>query len=596
MKHYSILIFAAILFILAFEGAQAASLWPWAEKGIRYKISIDGADHDMQAWMQELQLDKPIKVNSPKDMDALELESNALALRVKRALNAKGYVESRVEAGLDSSHKKPVIQIRVIQGVRYPISAIIFDWADAPLKALDVNALQSKINAPVDMGLIQKDAEMLLKDIGTSSCLLSLSVDPKLRLYSKRQQAEVVFAIQHGPKANMGEVVITGAERVNHEVIERSIAWKDGDCFDSARLEKTRAGLMQSQLFATVDITPSQIVDAEGKAQITIAVKERAPRTVSAGVEYSTDQGMGVSSGWEHRNFWGGAEKVNINALLAENKQSLAGTLRLPAFMHDKQSLVLSSALKNEDSDSYQAQSFEGNATLERKLADKLTGGLGVGYTLSHTEDDVTGENDYALLSFPGFLEYDSRDTPLDARKGIYGRVAVTPYTETIGDGGQFIKMRATGYHYVSSDTMALKPTLATRASVGSIKGGTGSDIPADIRFYAGGGGSVRGYSYESLSPRQGDDPIGGASLVEGSAEIRLRFSEEIGGVVFLDAGNAYDNAEPDIGEKLYYGAGIGGRYYSPVGPLRADIAFPLNGGDIDQTGYALYVSLGQAF
>lgn len=574
----------------------AASWWPWSNKGIRYTITIEGLDKEMQAWIHELELDKPVTTNPPKDKDALEQESNALALRIKKALDAKGYLESQVDAYVDKNAKKPVIQILAFQEIRYHISAITFDWDGEPLLSLKQDSLQSKTGAPVDMGIIQQDAEMLLKDLGTNSCLLSLSVAPKLRLYSKTRQAEIVFAIQHGPRADMGNAIITGTEQVKDEVVQRSIGWKKGECFDAAKLEKTRTSLMQSQLFSTVDITPSDTVDAQGQVAVTIAVKERVPRTISAGVEYSTDQGMGVSSGWEHRNFWGGAEKVNADALIAERKQSLSGTLRLPEFMREKQSLVLSSAIKHEDADAYQATSLDGSATLERKLANKLTGGLGVGYTLSHTEDEVTGANDYALLSFPGFLEYDSRDNPLDARHGVYGRLAVTPYTETIGDGGQFVKIRATGYHYLSNDALALKPTLAMRASVGSITGGTGDDIPADIRFYAGGGGSVRGYSYESLSPRQGDVEIGGSSLLEGSAEMRLRFSPTVGGVVFLDAGNAYDNATPDIGEKLYYGAGIGGRYYSPIGPLRADMAFPLNGSDIGQTGYALYISLGQAF
>lgn len=200
------------------------------------------------------------------------------------------------------------------------------------------------------------------------------------------------------------------------------------------------------------------------------------------------------------------------------------------------------------------------------------------------------------MISLPGFLEYDTRDNATDARKGVLGRLAVTPYSETFGEGGYFIKTLATGQTYFSSSDIKYKPTFAMRFSVGSIAGQTGENIPSDIRFYGGGSGSVRGYGYKNLGPRLNGQPIGGSSIIESSLELRLRFTETIGGAVFLDAGNSFAEQIPQFGGKLYYGAGAGVRYYSPLGPLRLDVAVPVNGDDIDQKGYQLYVSIGQAF
>ena len=138
---------------------------------------------------------------------------------------------------------------------------------------------------------------------------------------------------------------------------------------------------------------------------------------------------------------------------------------------------------------------------------------------------------------------------------------------------------------------------LAGRLSLGSILGGGDTfDIPADKRFYAGGGGSIRGYAYQSVGPRNRDnDPTGGKSLFEGSVEGRIRIGQQFGVVPFIDFGTVFDKSVPTFDETVRFGAGIGGRYYSPFGPIRLDVAVPLNR-DKGDDPFALYVSIGQAF
>lgn len=576
--------------------APALAFWPFGDDGIDYSIAFDGADDEMLAWFSELSLDVKTDTNPPQTLDELESEASVLGDKTRKALAAKGYMEAVAEPRVDRNADPPAIHIAIEQGVRYPVAAITIQWPGEPLKPVDLASLKSKEGAPLDMKSIETDAVFLHDLIARDSCVLSLSVTPKLQLYSVSRKARVLFDIRHGPRANFGAPVIEGNETVNDTVIDRAIAWKQGECFQQPRVESTSTRLIESQLFASVDVIPAQMPDANGDVPMHITVKERVARSIAAGVEYSTDEGMGVYSSWEHRNLLGEAEKLNTSLSLAERKQALKGIFRVPAFMQDNQVLVLSSSIRHESLDAYNALTFEGNAGIERRISKHLKAGLGVGYTLSQTEDVLTGKNNYALLSFPGFVEYDTRNDVMDPREGLLGRLSATPYTETVGDGGQFLKLLATGQHYLSSDSIALKPTFASRLSIGSIYGGKGDNVPADIRYYAGGGGSVRGYSYQSLSPYFRDEPIGGSSMIEASGELRLRFTEEFGGVLFVDAGNAYASATPDFSEALYVGAGTGVRYYSPIGPLRFDIAFPLNGDDIGEDSYQFYVSLGQAF
>ncbi len=575
---------------------HAFSIGPLNNDEIDYDIAFDGANAELQEWFAEFHLDEKPDTNPPQNLEELNVEASVLADKVKKVLAAKGYMEAIVEPTVDGKTSPPTMHIAIERGARYSLASIAIEWPGKPLKPLDKTMLNSKEGQPLDVKSIEMDAVLLHDLIAKDTCLLSLSVTPKLQLFSASRTARAVFTIAPGPSANFGTTAVEGNNKVKQPVIDRALTWKQGECYQESKVEGTRTALIENQLFASVEVAPSKEQVVNGEVPIRIAVKERVMRSIAVGLEYSTDQGAGVYSNWEHRNLFGEAEKLTTGLALAERQQTLNGTLRVPAFARDDQVLAISSSLKREMLDAYEALTFDGNVGLERRLRKNLKAGLGVGYTISQTEDALSGTNNYALLSLPGFAEYDTRNEVLDPRNGVLGRLSATPYTETIGDGGQFLKLLATGQHYLSSDDMAMKPTLASRLSVGAIYGAKGDNVPANIRYYAGGGGSVRGYSYQSLAPRFDGTPIGGASLIEASGELRLRFNEDFGGVLFVDAGNAYASATPDFSQKLYLGAGTGVRYYSPIGPLRFDVAFPLNGSDIGQRGYQFYVSLGQAF
>jgi translocation and assembly module TamA len=136
---------------------------------------------------------------------------------------------------------------------------------------------------------------------------------------------------------------------------------------------------------------------------------------------------------------------------------------------------------------------------------------------------------------------------------------------------------------------------LAARLKVGTIVGA--GNVPPDKRFYAGGGGSVRGFGYQLVSPLAADGtPIGGRGLLESSLEMRIRLTDTIGVVPFVDAGSVSPTSLPGRDARIAVGAGIGARYYTGVGPLRVDFAMPVNPrGGIDK-GFQFYLSFGQAF
>lgn len=572
---------------------QAAWYWPFGDNGVKYDIRLNGTDSEVTAWLDELKLDK---TNKLENGDELEQELAVRGGRVRQALEAVGYYDAIIQQRVDRKGKVPVLVYDIQQGPRYMVDKIIFAWDGEPLRDVSGTVLQTKVGQPVQAKLILEDAVAVLDAVGKRACLLELDVSPLVKLYENRRRGEVVFRIKHGAVANFGPTTVSGTVRVSKAVVLREVTWKEGKCYRESQVDETRANLIENQLFSTVAITHPSQPDAEGEVPMTIAVKERAARTLRAGASYSTDEGVVVSSGWEHRNLWGDGEKFNADVSVGREEQKLNTSLRLPDFWADKQTLVLKGGLSHEDRDAYVADTAQVGATLERQLARHWKGGLGVGFALTQTEDALAGSSEYGLLSFPGFLEYDTRRDVLDPKRGMLANVMVTPYTETFGDGGQFLKAQASMQTYVTGRTLPLSPTLALKAAGGTIAGADGQNVPSDIRFYAGGGGSVRGYGYQTLGPRVNNKVVGGSSFVAGSAEARLRFTDEFGGVVFMDAGNAFDSSMPESGAKLYTSAGVGVRYFTGIGPIRADIAIPMNGEDIGARGYSLYISIGQSF
>ena len=201
-------------------------------------------------------------------------------------------------------------------------------------------------------------------------------------------------------------------------------------------------------------------------------------------------------------------------------------------------------------------------------------------------------------MGLPGSLTRDSRDDDFDATEGTRLNMAVTPYVTTGDDSFFFVVTEVGGSAYLSLQRED-RVVLAGRTRVGSILGASRAEIPANKRFYAGGGGSIRGYEYQKVGPLdEENDPLGGRSLLELGVELRLRLTERFGMVPFVDGGTVFVDPDfrSDEDRTLRWAAGLGFRYYTPIGPLRLDFAFPLNGREGIDNDFQFYISIGQAF
>ena len=418
---------------------------------------------------------------------------------------------------------------------------------------------------------------------------------------------DVTFHLKRGPVAAFGEVTVEGTERLDPGFVRRRSGFTPGERYDPERLAAYRKELTRHDVFDFVRIAEGDRLDDAGRVPIRVQVKERLRRFVGFGAKYSNTDRIEINGYWGHRNLFGGAERLRLEAsatALSTNFERvtdpenlgfrLAAAFAKPGILTVRDDLLLDVSGFREVTDAYRRTGVQFNAGIRRRFDERLS--LLIGIDLEFTDvRDAFGDADYRLVGFPITLAYDSTDNALDPTRGWRITALLEPFPGFGGSTTEMLVAKATASTYVALDEKR-RWVVAGRIAAGSLIGPSIEDVPAHRRFYVGGGGSLRGFAFQSVSPRDfAGRIIGGKSFLEGSLELRTRITDTIGAVAFVDAGAAYATSFPNFDETMRIGAGVGLRYFTAIGPLRADIAFPLNrrkGG----AQFGLYLSLGQAF
>ncbi|CAK7060938.1 MAG: Translocation and assembly module subunit TamA [Desulfovibrio sp.] len=407
---------------------------------------------------------------------------------------------------------------------------------------------------------------------------------------------DVDVLVDSGPLVYMGDLEIQGGSSVTMHYLESLVTWRPGRVWNQSSVDRFRDALRQSGLFSAAEINPAETEGENGWHNVVTELTAAPERTVGGALKYDTDFGPGVQGYWEHRNITGRGDRLRVEAPIWADLQELAATYRLPFFLRSDQDLIAGAGLRSEDTDAYELKSARASIGLERRLSRRWRGSLSVMGEGGTLKDPDEPERDYFMVGLPGSLRYDGANNLLDATRGFRFFIDLAPYTGEYNEDFTVLRTRLESQAFlpvVGDDTLV----MAFRAMYGFLNGEDAPNLPASIRFYTGGGGSVRGYEYQSLGPRNSShDPLGGSSTVELSAEARLKFNDTIGMVAFLDGGMAYTDQTPDFGEEdLRWGAGLGLRLYTAIGPVRLDVAFPLNKRD-DDDNFQIYFSIGQSF
>jgi translocation and assembly module TamA len=416
-----------------------------------------------------------------------------------------------------------------------------------------------------------------------------------VHLDTENAYADVIYPLDSGPKAAFGPVTIQGLERVQEEFVRSQIPWSPGDTYDPQKVRTLQNKLIQTELFNMVQVNHPDQVNDQGQLPLTMEVSEVDHKKISFRLGYETDTGIQGSAAWEHKNLWGRGQRLLLQMEVSQVRQELLSRYTQENIWGREFDLVVQGSAFREDIDAYTSTGGKASAHIENQVFSHLRLGCGLGYKGSKVKDSDE-DRTFHQFSIPAFAAWDSRDNVLNPSQGSMHTLYLTPMLGLFGEEFSLLKSSLSTHWYFDLLPDKGRAILALRGKVGVINASSTSEVPADERWYAGGGGSIRGYPYQEIGPYRDGDPYGGRSLLETSAELRWKWTKTIGTVAFVDAGNAFDDTLPDLGEKLYWGAGVGMRYYTGIGPLRLDVAFPLTSDDHIDDSYQVYISLGQAF
>jgi translocation and assembly module TamA len=591
---------AALALALLLLGALAVAAEPPPGR-TAYDVRIEGVEdaalRDLLTQSSELVALKESGALGPR---ALRRRAEDDVTRLTEALRARGYYDGTVAFEVETSAKGPTaVVLKVVPGRPYRLRAyslrsVVPSEPKQPI-VIGFKALGLELG---EIGTSEKivRSETALKDaLGRKAHPLATIAERKVVVDHATQGIDVEIAVDPGPAAVFGPTVFTGLADVEPAYVRREIAWKEGMPFDISLIAKTRQTLRRSGLFDSVSIDYPHKVDAHGALPVTVKLTERKPRSVGAGISYSTTDGALAKIFWQHRNLFGQGEQLNLRGEAGEIRLGGFANLRvLDAFRRD-QDLVLDLHATQDTPEGYRAFETAGSAKLERRFADIYSVSGGLGFERSIVEQSGV-ERSFTLVSVPLALKRDSSDNVLDPHRGGRLAVTLTPYRGVLNTKVDFVSGVIADSIYVPLDRDE-KMIFAGWARFGTIVGATTPAIPANKRLYAGGGGSVRGYGLNSIGPLDAaTNPIGGRSSTEFGGELRWRAFEDFGFAAFLEAGEVYDTAMPDWGRGLRWGAGLGVRYYTSIGPLRLDVAVPLNRRNGVDDPFVILVSLGQAF
>lgn len=591
---------------------------------VKYETRVEGLDAiGLGARFKELSaLKDDDEAPNAAVVNARAKEDEGLAVRLMQSL---GYYDGTATSAIERLPGTPGrvrATLTAVPGKRYVLGSVKVKAAPTVPPGLAERELALKPGDPVEAERIQAaEANVSLK-LPQQGYPFAQVGQRDILLDDATYKGDYTLPVDIGPRGSFGRIVTQGDPVFEVDHLEVFPRYRTGELYDSRKVDDLRQALVGTNLFSSVAVEPRRTGRAapDGSEAIDLMVTQnRGPaRTLAATGGYGTGQGIRIEGSWTHRNLFPPEGALIVAGVGGTQEQGLSTTFRRSNAGKRDRTFSLIAAASRQNYDAYEA--FTG--TLAAKLSYDSTPIWQKPFTWSIGAELVgTNENPfipslgrrdrrtYGIAALPASVMWDKTDNLLNPTRGFRLKLNVSPETTVRAGVRPYARTLAEGTaYYPVGDSIV----VAGRLRAGSIAGIARDDLAPSRRYYAGGGGSVRGFGYQELGPRfteanpdydptDPDEkdpptivrPLGGRSVNEAAFEVRYRFGD-YGVVPFFDIGQAYESSLPKFSD-LRYGVGIGGRYYTNFGPFRVDVAMPLNRRP-GESKIALYLGIGQAF
>jgi len=591
------------------KGQAAASAVTDENNEIRYTVEVEGlaaignSEDLLKAFRQQSALQADRK--DPANAAQIGRRSSADADLLTELLRSQGYYDATVEARTEAAGSQLRVILAADPGTQYRFASVELPGLEAAgddaAKLRDAFAV--KAGDPVIAQDVIAGGLELTRKLGEEGFAGARVGEQDIEINHQTHLATLSLPVDPGPVAHFGKITVSGKPPFSSRHVATIARFKAGDAFKRSKVDDLRRALIATTLVANADI---QVVPRDDGRTVDLNVRlEPAPsHTIAGELGYGTGQGARLEASWTDRNFFNPEGALTLRGVAGTAEQLFGVQFRRSNFMRRDQTLNLQATASHQNFDAYEARTvlLAGNIERQSNFIWQKKWTWTYGAELLATDErgvfsdaGVKDTRTFLIAAAPLSLGYDGSDSLLDPTRGFRLSGRISP--EISAHGGQFTYARtqfdASAYHPISDHVVA-----AGRVRLGTILGAGVYDIAPSRRFYSGGGGSVRGYGYQRLGPKDVDgDPIGGRGLAEFALEARIRlkqFGGNFGVVPFFDGGSLTTEALPDF-KDWHFAAGLGVRYYSSFGPIRIDVGVPLNREKGDGP-VAVTVSLGQAF
>ncbi|MEM8793219.1 MAG: autotransporter assembly complex family protein [Pseudomonadota bacterium] len=578
------------------------------ETAISYEAEVTGLpDEETTALAETALATFQRQPGGAQTVAFLRRRANSDEAVIQRLLRSRGFYQGSV--------KVTVTALETEEGEEISDATVLFEVEPGPVFTLashdlditsrgqapdlDAAAFGSPVGQPALAAAILDAENFAVQELKESGFPYAVKGQRSAVADLEAKTIEVTTPIDAGPLANYGNLTFEGLDEVEEAYLRTYLDFDVGQTFDQEELEDYQDELLSTDLFDSISVRAPEEAP-EGEAPVSLPVKvsaqERRKRTIGVAARFNTDDGPSVRLDYENRNLFGANETFTAEAIAGFELQSLTLGYREPQYLRDGQEFITQFEIMNEEDDAFDAQTATITAGIKRQLNDFWAVGVGGLFEASLIDDTIEGEATSLLFGVPFTAFYDGSDDLLNPTSGQRFRAEVTPFFGTFdGSFAGFLSAdtRGTTYYDITGTKDYI---LAGRGRAGFILTDDLDTVPDTRRLYSGGGNSVRGFEQRSIGPLDAaGDPTGGLSVLELNGEFRGRIAGDLGGVVFVGAGTVSEDIIPAFEEGVQVAAGFGIRYFSPAGPIRVDVGFPINRRDIDDA-FQLYFSIGQAF
>lgn len=606
--------------------ADAAKNEDVSISGIPYSVKFKGdVPDDVIEEFKNISMLARLSKRLPTSLTGLGKRADEDKKKFRRVLSSKGYLGGKVSFRISAKPDKAVVKFSIVTGVRYKISTIKIESADNPtvLKGAKQEFLNDVLNIypteDVDLKNILDSAKLLKRYLQEQGYPFASVEEPIGHIDHKNKELVVHFKVKTGLLVFIKNAQVQGLKNIEEKFIRNRFQWKTGQQYSIKTIEETNSVLASTQLVSSSEIEPSIFdkspckLDDKGQPisqPITLNAKmtEAAPRFIGVGIRYATGDGLGGHFFWHHNNLFGGQEHLGTSVKVSRRLKRMKLSYDLQDFGAPLQELNTQVFIRSEIQRAYRGETVGTSAVVRRPVLDmiQLKGYLGLSAEKATLKQSGV-RHPHSLVGIPFGFTFNTTSSRLDPASGLKSSVNFTPYAGKLeGAKGLGIFFAEAAAYLPLSRTETGEPrfVLAGFMKYGSMFLKKTAFAPLNKRFYAGGSGSVRAYSYQMLGPLDNDrNPLGGRSKVELGSEVRFRTSGDWGGVGFIEGGLVSREKVPSLkkdGRHFYSGYGVGLRYFTSFAPIRVDVAIPkkrrrLNGKTVDAP-FQFYISVGQAF